>query len=431
MTLFDPVTTAGTAANLCLRLVYLGMAFAFIAADRDSRTSRALAAGLAFFGLDGLVRVVLRALGYWPVDIWLQPLVFLPNNLSSIALAEWVILVIATVESRAWPERCGHWLLRLSQVLNVLFVAMELAWPQVFLDLPESGPPLWLWKSLEIAMNAAFVIPIMILLFRQPDFREKQRVVGMAAATPFFMMTGILPTGLLVVLSTLIGILIFLVGAVRYHVLQGQRSQFLSRFLSPQVRSLVNEQGLMQALHQNQVEISVICCDLRGFTAYSQHNASASVVRLLRDYYDAVGKAAADFNATIKDIAGDGALILLGAPLAEPDHAPRALELARRMREAVMQALAVWNTAEQRVGFGIGIATGTVTVGVIDSSVRLEYAAVGPAVNLAARLCSEAADQEIRVSVRTAELAHGATLDARPALALKGFSEPVANYALT
>ncbi|MGR8918581.1 MAG: adenylate/guanylate cyclase domain-containing protein, partial [Gammaproteobacteria bacterium] len=81
---------------------------------------------------------------------------------------------------------------------------------------------------------------------------------------------------------------------------------------------------------------------------------------------------------------------------------------------------------------GIGVASGPVTVGIIGGKGRLEYAAVGSAVNLASRLCEQAGDGEILVAEGTvAGLDAGSTrFERRLPLALKGFPEPVANVAL-
>jgi class 3 adenylate cyclase len=228
--------------------------------------------------------------------------------------------------------------------------------------------------------------------------------------------------------------LIFLVGAVQYHVIQGRRAQFMSRFLAPQVAELVRQRGLRAATQENTLELSVVCCDLRGFTAFSKSTPSQKVIQILRQYYDAVGSAAAEFGGTIKDQAGDGVLILVGAPVPFTDHAPRALQMAKSIRAAAMRLIERWSDAELRLGVGVGVASGFVTVGVIGAASRLEYTAVGPPVNLAARMCSEAEHAEVLIDERTNELldAMARERELRPgeALRLKGYEQPVQSYVL-
>ncbi len=126
-------------------------------------------------------------------------------------------------------------------------------------------------------------------------------------------------------------------------------------------------------------------------------------------------------------------LILVGAPIQYPDHAQRALLLAQRIREKGMEITASWSDRE--LDLGVGVASGFVTVGVIGAASRLEYTAVGPAVNLASRLCSEAAHGEILVDARSIELlgegSKGHRLMAGEALQLKGFQHPVQSYTLS
>ena len=77
----------------------------------------------------------------------------------------------------------------------------------------------------------------------------------------------------------------------------------------------MRERGLKHAVQHRTVEITVVCSDLRGFTAFAQAHPSSSVIKTLREYYDEVGKVVAEFGGTVKDYAGDGVLILVGAPL--------------------------------------------------------------------------------------------------------------------
>jgi class 3 adenylate cyclase len=192
----------------------------------------------------------------------------------------------------------------------------------------------------------------------------------------------------------------------------------------------VRERGLSGAMQQNYLEITVVVSDVRGFTAYAQSHPSSRVIQVLRDYYDAVGEVVAAYGGTIKDFAGDGILILVGAPIAIPDHAAVGLAIARGVRTAAQQVTRRWSSEEHRLGLGIGVASGFVTVGVIGSASRLEYTAVGPAVNLASRLCEQATDGEILVDGRTRELAAEAGLEVREPATVKGFEEKVPLYAL-
>jgi len=127
-------------------------------------------------------------------------------------------------------------------------------------------------------------------------------------------------------------------------------------------------------------------------------------------------------------------LILVGAPIRFEDHAQRALELAKRIRESGVALTARWSDGDLQLGVGVGAASGFVTVGVIGASSRLEYTAVGPAVNLASRLCAEAAHGGVLIDERTTELLGSTEIRAtlRPCvpLNLKGFRDPVPNYAL-
>jgi len=86
------------------------------------------------------------------------------------------------------------------------------------------------------------------------------------------------------------------------------------------------------------------------------------------------------------------------------------------------------------LGIGVGVASGYVSLGVIGSASRLEYTAVGQAVNLASRLCAEAAHGEVLVDARTNEMrlaaAHEYELRPGQQLQLKGFSQPVPSFVL-
>ncbi len=420
-------------SHLLVSLIALGMGVAFVSADRRSKTSRALGAGFGFVGLSIYLNVVLLARFPTPPPWsgWLA----LSETLAILCILEWILRVRRTLPAAAdLNTRPGDRVLRVGQLAALGYGLASIVWPELraaqFMRAGED-PQLfqragfWLFFGPILFAMLAGLAGILLLLNRRPDRAEAIRVLAMAAATPFLVAGFILPLEA-AALSAGIGEILFFIGAVHYHVLQGQRGQFMSRFLSPQVAALVSEQGLDRAMQESQREITVVCCDLRGFTAYAATQPSSQVLQILREYYDATGGVVAEYGATIKDFAGDGILILVGAPLPVAYHAQRGLEMASRIRQDVQALTRRWGAGQPRaLGIGLGVATGRVTVGVIGSASRLEYTAVGSAVNLASRLCEQALDGEVLVDQRTQELAAGFPLQPAPALPVKGFAAPI------
>lgn len=433
----NPLTTA----PIIVSLLALGMALSFLVADRRSPISRVLSGFLAAVGtsiaVNVLIALPMHQRGIFPP--W-DGVFTIPETLAFILAAEWLLRVRRTIPAGNLDTRGADRLLRVAQVLATLYGLMALLFPHVhfhqfsnvFRDTEDTiRPGFWLFA---VPLSLALLLMIVSGLFmlrRRPDRAEAMRGVAFLIASPV-MASGILLPVALAPVATAIGLLIFLVGAVQYHVTQGRRAQFMARFLAPQVAEMVSRRGLKSATDVQTLEISIVSCDLRGFTAFSAATPSKKVITILREYYDAVGKAAGEFGGTIKDQAGDGVLILVGAPLAFPDHAERAIKLARLIRERAQAVLKRWSDGELHLGIGIGVATGYVTVGVIGAASRLEYTAVGPPVNLASRLCSEAPDGEILIDARTAELAvpNAFLLSEGDALKLKGFAEPVHTFRL-
>lgn len=260
-----------------------------------------------------------------------------------------------------------------------------------------------------------------ILSAQGVDPAERVRATSLAAAIPFLAGGLNLPMGYHA-LSMMLGYVIYTLGMIRYYSMQGERAQFLSRFLSPEVGQLVRYRGFERVMRPKILEITAVSCDMRGFTRLSQLLASDQVVRLLNEYYEAIGAAVAEFGGTIKEYSGDGALILVGAPLPMNDHAARGIALGHRLQQVAHDVIGRWAGPEMELGIGVGIGSGKVTVGAIGNT-RMEYTAIGPAVNMAARLCAQAKDGEILLDTRTAELAGAAGLEPREALPLKGFGD--------
>ncbi|MEZ0214314.1 MAG: adenylate/guanylate cyclase domain-containing protein [Xanthobacteraceae bacterium] len=210
-----------------------------------------------------------------------------------------------------------------------------------------------------------------------------------------------------------------------------ERISRLKRFLAPQVAELIDRSGDDRVLDGRRVEVVVLFCDLRGFTAFSAQADPETIIGVLGAYYDALQRVVATHEATLTNFSGDGVMVLVNAPVACPDPARRAVAMARDLQTTIQALLAEWRVSGHALGFGVGLAMGAATVGRIGSEGRLDYTAVGNVVNLASRLCAGAKDGEILLDQVAAQAVETAVALIGPeALVLKGFSQPMAVFAV-
>jgi adenylate cyclase len=215
---------------------------------------------------------------------------------------------------------------------------------------------------------------------------------------------------------------------VAEQVTEIERIGRLKRFLPPQVAQLVSS-GDERVLESHRREVTVVFCDLRGFTAFAESAEPEEVIAILRDYYGALGGLIDKFEGTVERFAGDGIMVLFNDPL--PCEAPwaRAVQMAAAMRDGVAKLAANWRTRGHDLGFGIGIAHGFATLGCIGFEGRLQYSATGTVANLASRLCDQAQNGQILVDAKVrAEVEALAELESIGELDLKGFRRPVVAF---
>jgi adenylate cyclase len=424
--------------DLVVGLFAAGMGLSFFGTDPKAPTSRALALFLVMAGATLALNFPVNA-GLLGRDPRLWGRLFTLGETGAFAAAyEWLLRIRRTEAAAGGPNVTGDRLLRVSQglagVYGLLGIVLNELKQEVFRGGELFRPAYYLFAVPIYLSIALSVVSVFQHLRANPDHSERVRLTAFGAATPF-LISGLFVPDALRPVTTAIGEIIFLAGAVHYHVLQGQRGQFLSRFLSPQVARLVRERGLLNATQQNRIQISVVACDLRGFTAFAETAAPEDVIQLLQEYYDAVGEAVTEYGGTIKDFAGDGILTLVGAPISYVDHAQRAVAMALKMREQGSQVLSRWQKLGLDIGLGVGIASGYVTVGAIGGKKRLEYAAVGPPVNLAARLCALAESGQILAEQRTVGLIgdNGGAyhFEKRDPVELKGFTRAVTVFVVS
>ncbi|WP_316227048.1 adenylate/guanylate cyclase domain-containing protein [Bradyrhizobium sp. SZCCHNS3052] len=206
-----------------------------------------------------------------------------------------------------------------------------------------------------------------------------------------------------------------------------ERIRRLERFLAPQVAQIIaSSDGHDALLESHRREVTVVFCDLRGFTAFTETTEPEEAMNVLREYHAALGKLIFKYEGTLDRYAGDGVMILFNAPIPFEDHTTRAVKMALEMRDEIGQLTERWKNRGHSLGFGVGIALGYATLGQVGFEHRLEYAAIGSVTNLASRLCDEAKAGQVIVSRRVFGVVEQ-SVDARPIddLHLKGFNHPV------
>jgi adenylate cyclase len=146
--------------------------------------------------------------------------------------------------------------------------------------------------------------------------------------------------------------------------------------------------------------VSILFGDLRGYTSIAEELPPQEAMVVLNTYLAGIIEAVYKHGGTVNQILGDGVMSLFGAPMAYDDHGRRAVSAALDMQRLV-GAVNIAGFDTVRLQMGIGINTGDVVVGHIGSDQRMDYTAVGDAVNLAARFEQNAGPGQILVTQAT------------------------------
>lgn len=150
--------------------------------------------------------------------------------------------------------------------------------------------------------------------------------------------------------------------------------------------------------------ISILFVDIRGFTTMSEHLEPSEVVNILNEYLNLCAEAIFKYEGVLDKYIGDAAMALFGSLLDDEDHAFKAVQTALYMQKGASElSKRLEEKYGRSVSFGVGVNTGYAIVGNIGASHRLDYTAIGDAVNTAARLESNAKAGQILISKSTFE----------------------------
>jgi len=207
---------------------------------------------------------------------------------------------------------------------------------------------------------------------------------------------------------------------------QLERVGRLRRFLPAQLADLIVSSGDESFLNGHRREITVVCCDLRGFTTFAETAEPEDVWNTLEEYHGALGDLIARFEGTLERFTGDGLVVFFNDPIPCDDAPLRSVRMALEMRQRVQELADSWQRRGYELAFGVGIDQGYATLGRIGFSGRFDYASIGSVTNLAARLCDEAAPWQILVTQRVNAAAEDLVVSRLVGdLSLPGFSRPV------
>ena len=166
------------------------------------------------------------------------------------------------------------------------------------------------------------------------------------------------------------------------------------KYIDPRVvEGLIDRPELTAAEGQRRV-MTVIFCDLKGFTSLSEGMTPQGLVKVMNRYLSIMSEPIRANRGIIDKYIGDGIMAYWGPPfVGEPDHARLAclatIEMVERietLRREIPELLGVLGTPMEKCDLRIGVATGEALVGSIGSDVMMSYTVMGDVVNLASRL---------------------------------------------
>lgn len=180
----------------------------------------------------------------------------------------------------------------------------------------------------------------------------------------------------------------------------------LGRYLPEELVDKVVRREQNMSLGGTKREVTILFADVVGFTPFTESHDPEDVVTILNELFTILTGIVFRHGGTVDKFIGDCVMALWGAPTEHEDHAARALNAAEDMMRWLEMGNVAW---QERFGvtiqLAVGVHSGEAIVGNIGSKSRMEYTAIGDAVNVAARLEGIARPQQILVSDTTRQLA--------------------------
>jgi adenylate cyclase len=286
-----------------------------------------------------------------------------------------------------------------------------------------------------MSLAALLVLPLFGL------FRARRHVMesgaGLALVSALLLGASYFSLGAGLLLPVLVPLLFawlyYLFGALLAYLHEMKTRQeavrLFSRFLNPNVVKRIVEQGeTIESLSGKTCKVSILFSDIRGFTTLSETRPPQEIVSLLNRYFSRQVEVIFRHGGTLDKFIGDCIMAFWGAPIEDESHARHAVAAALEMEQVLRDFKAELGEAGRSFDVGIGINSGTAVVGFIGAEQKLDYTAIGDAVNLASRIegLTKEAGARILVSRETMEACQGSPgFASRGSFKVKGRAQEV------
>ncbi len=202
------------------------------------------------------------------------------------------------------------------------------------------------------------------------------------------------------------------------------------RYVSPAVVDRLPSDPDDLQLGGSRHKVTILFADIRDFTTFSEKQEPETLVDILNQYLSVAAAAILMYEGTLDKFMGDAVMGIFNAPLEQKDHVLRAVRAAAALQRAIND-FHHHMSEQHRLSFGVGIHVGEAVIGNVGMPDRMDYTAIGDAVNLARRIQQNAAGGKVLMSEAVVEVVKD-TVDAvyYAKMHVKGRVEPVRTYEL-
>ena len=216
-------------------------------------------------------------------------------------------------------------------------------------------------------------------------------------------------------------------------------SQAFAQYVNPQLLDKISQDPKLLALGGESREMTVMFCDIRGFTTLSERYDAQGLTRFLNSFHTPMTDVILESGGTIDKYIGDAIMAFWNAPARDHFHAEHACRTVLEMRKKLIALNADWRAEAEALGqsfedvrIGIGLNTGTCHVGNMGSAQRFDYSVIGDEVNLASRLegQSKTYGVDIIIGEGTAQAVPMLAVLELDVIQVKGKTQPAKIFAL-